>query len=48
LGLGLAIVRAIVARHEGRVWVESRDGADAAFHLTLPRSQTPEMEGETA
>jgi len=47
-GLGLAIVRAIVARHEGRVWVESGDGEGAAFHLTLPRPQTPEMEGGTA
>ncbi len=44
-GLGLAIVRAIVVRHEGRVWVESGDGAGAAFYLTLPR---PETAGGTA
>jgi len=47
-GLGLAIVRAIVARHEGRVWVESTDGEGAAFHLTLPRPQTPETAGGEA
>ncbi|HVA92976.1 MAG TPA: ATP-binding protein, partial [Chloroflexota bacterium] len=44
-GLGLAIVRAIVARHHGRVWVESREGEGAAFHMTLPR---PETEGKPA
>src|SRR6185437_5552883 len=44
-GLGLAIVRAIVARHQGRVGVESREGEGAAFHLILPG---PELEGKPA
>ena len=37
-GLGLALVRAIVEAHGGRVWVESVLGEGATFHVSLPRS----------
>jgi heavy metal sensor kinase len=36
-GLGLAICREIAGAHGGRVWVESDEGAGAAFTLALPR-----------
>ena len=37
LGLGLSIVRAIVAAHQGTVSVEGRDGGGAVFRVSLPR-----------
>ncbi|HUZ22434.1 MAG TPA: HAMP domain-containing sensor histidine kinase [Streptosporangiaceae bacterium] len=37
-GLGLAIVAALVAAHDGAVWVESAPGAGATFRIALPLS----------
>ena len=36
-GLGLAVVKKIVARHDGRVWVENVPGGGSIFKVALPR-----------
>ncbi len=40
-GLGLAICRAIVEVHGGRIWAENRLGGGVAFRFTLPIDGTP-------
>jgi two-component system sensor histidine kinase KdpD len=42
-GLGLAICRAIVQLHGGRIWAERRAGGGTAFRFTLPVEEAPEV-----
>jgi two-component system sensor histidine kinase KdpD len=41
VGLGLAICRAIVRLHGGRIWAETRAEGGAAFRFTLPVEPAP-------
>jgi two-component system sensor kinase FixL len=41
LGMGLAICRALVSAHGGRLWAERREDRGAAFYVALPLATLP-------
>src|SRR5512135_625054 len=45
-GLGLAICRAIVGLHGGRIWAERLPGRGAAFRFTVPLEEAPGVPAE--
>jgi K+-sensing histidine kinase KdpD len=48
VGLGLAICRAIVRLHHGRIWAERLSPAGTAFRFTLPLEAAPDVPAEAA
>jgi signal transduction histidine kinase len=49
-GMGLNLVRRIVERHQGEIWVESTEGEGSRFHVALPRTaeNAPAHEAESS
>jgi len=45
-GLGLAISKAIIEAHGGKIWVDSREGGGSVFSFILPVSKEEEFKNE--
>jgi signal transduction histidine kinase/CheY-like chemotaxis protein/streptogramin lyase len=43
-GIGLALVKELVALHQGQVWVRSEEGRGSLFTVELPCAPAPEVE----
>jgi len=48
VGLGLAICRAIIRLHQGRIWAERLSAGGTAFRFTLPLETPPAIPAEAA
>ncbi len=47
-GIGLALVRRMVERHGGKIWLQSAAGAGSTFFVTLPAPALPDMAPSSA
>ncbi len=47
-GLGLAVARAVVEAHGGRIWAEGAEGGGANFQFTIPRADLGGPSGLTS
>ena len=43
-GTGLTVVRKLVERHRGKVWLDSTPGVGTTFYFTLPHPQSADLE----
>lgn len=48
IGLGLTIVKELVEKHGGEIWIESKIGEGSKFYFTLPRFYTANILGKHA
>lgn len=46
IGLGLTIVKELVEKHGGEIWIESKIGDGSKFYFTLPRFYTANILGK--
>ncbi len=46
-GLGLSLVKNVIARHNGETWVQSEVGLGSTFGFKLPLRPSPKIEGYT-